>query len=243
MIYAGTAHTDPSSMSVDPNRSGGDGADRRGTEGGSREPSGGRREPSPRDGPGGRGGPGPEDDGGGSGDGGPGFDPAVLAAALVTTALVVAVTDYALQELPPVPALAVLAVVGVGTLLLLARKRHPASAVGSGLYVTAVLLILTPFLLYVPRVTLGGESVRLMAQDVTAENVTIGGDALFDVGGFSVGNVASGDVGSIISLVVFTVVFLLAGLVVAVAGRIATSYARSKLDDGRRDDAARAPRR
>ena len=161
-----------------------------------------------------------------------GFDPFLLAAAIAVAALVTAIGLYAFKELePPVLGLGLVAATGLGTLYLAATKRHPAEAIGSGLYVASGLLVFTPFLLYIPKIALQGESIRLTAQNVTASNVSIGGGgSFFQAGGVSAGTVTSGDVDSLIGLVVFIVIFLLLGLVTMVLGRLAKSYASSKIE-------------
>lgn len=190
--------------------------------------------------PGGRG-DGRNDGGGGEPDGGDRFGPLTLAAAVAAAAIVAAVGVYSTQYLEQWMSVAFVAVVGLATLYVGASKRHPAIALGSGFYAASILLVLTPFLLYVPRIALQGEEIRLFAQNVSASNVTIGGEAFFQAGNIDAGTVTSGDVDSIIGLVMFVIVFLIVGLVAAVVGRVMKSYGASRVREkgARRTDRPR----
>lgn len=183
--------------------------------------------------------PADQGEGGEDRDGDDGRDRSVIAAALAMTVLVLIVTDYAAQQLPIPLALASVAIVGAITLVVLLRSRHPAEAVGGGFYITSVLLVLAPFALYVPRIVFDNARVRMMAQNVTAQNVTIGGGVFFEAGNVGIESISSGEVTNLIALVIFTVVFLLAGAVTAVLGWAAKSYASSALEEQRRGERRR----
>lgn len=91
----------------------------------------------------------------------------------------------------------------VGGTYYLYQKPLPSAAVGTGLYISAALLVLTPIIFYVP--------MFMGAEEGTAEG-------------------AGQAVGSVLGLLIWGFVFFLIGLVVFVTGYFVNRRARRKLE-------------
>lgn len=156
-------------------------------------------------------------------DKGDDIDLAVVAVAAVMALIAGGITGYALMNFGFAGIAGGFLVVGGLTMAYLYTKDTPHHAVGTGTYVAAVLLIFTPTALYLPDILSG--DISLFAEGVEGENVTIGGDAIFQAGAFSVDNLAGGQVEGIIGLVVWTVIFMVVALVLLVAGKVIKSAA------------------
>ncbi|MFP4632088.1 MAG: hypothetical protein ACOCT0_03295 [Halobacteriota archaeon] len=151
------------------------------------------------------------------------LEPKVLVAAVVMAVVAGGVTTYALQNLGTAAMAAGFLVVAGLTGFYLANKPTPHHATGTGAYVLGVILIFTPTALYLPDILAG--DISLFAEDIEAEEGQIGGGVIFEFGALDVGNIAGGNVASIIDLVVWTVVFMVLALVFLVAGKIVKSMA------------------
>ncbi len=162
-------------------------------------------------------------DGDGEEDGEDGVDLPVVATAAVMAAVAGGITAYALMNFGMGGSAGGFVVVGGLTLAYLYSKDTPHAAAGTGSYITAVLLIFTPTALYLPDILAG--DISLFAEGIEGENVTIGGDVIFQAGAFSVDSLAGGQVEGIIGLVVWTVIFMVIALVLLVAGKIVKSMA------------------
>lgn len=92
----------------------------------------------------------------------------------------------------------------VGSAYFLYQKRTPSEAIGSGLYITALLMILTPLLFYIPTIMSSGESEGAEA--------------------------AGTFIGSIMGLVIWGFAFLLFAIVTAAIGYFFNRRAQKKLD-------------
>lgn len=152
-----------------------------------------------------------------------GLDVAVVAAAVVMALVTGGIAGYALMNFGFVGSVGGFVVVGGLTLTYLYTKDTPHAAVGTGTYVTAVLLLLTPSALYMPDILAG--DISLFAEGVSGENVTIGGGVIFEAGSFSVENLAGGQVEGIIGLVIWTVIFMVVALVLLIVGKVVKSAA------------------
>ncbi|MDY7082046.1 MAG: hypothetical protein SXQ77_06495 [Halobacteria archaeon] len=106
-------------------------------------------------------------------------------------------------------------------------KRVPSESVGSALYLVALVMLVTPFSLYFLRVNVP-DNVSASGT-LKVENVKFGGDVLFQAGSIFVENLSTGNVSSIIALVVWTVVFVIVAVVTAIAGRIVKGLASSAI--------------
>ena len=95
-------------------------------------------------------------------------------------------------------------VAAAGSAVFLYRKRIPSEAIGSGLYITALLMILTPLLFYIPTIMSSGE-----------------GEGAEAAGTF---------IGSVMGLVIWGFAFLLFAIVTAAVGYFFNRRARKKLD-------------
>ncbi len=154
--------------------------------------------------------------------------PAVLATAAVCAVVVGAIAAYAASNVNTVAMAGAFVVAAGGSGYYLSQKEPPAAVAGAASYISAVILLFTPFALYLPDIVIRGEDVRLFAEDVEASDVTIGGDALFEAGGFSIGNVAQGNVDGVIQLVFWFVIFSVAAVLLLVVGKVLKTTAKKQ---------------
>jgi hypothetical protein len=111
----------------------------------------------------------------------------------------------------------------------LSGKEKPAEVAGATSYISSVLVLLTPFALYLSSIVFQGLEISVIgaqAQDVEGSNVSIGGSSIFSAGSISADNVASGTIDSIISLVVWVIAAIFISLVLVVLGRIFKAAAK-----------------
>jgi len=144
----------------------------------------------------------------------------VLAVAAIFAIIIAGLSAYASMNLSAVASAGVAVVLGGLSGYYLAQKPTPGHAAGSGSYISAIILIITPFALYLPDIVLRGEEVRLFAEDVEASDVTIGGDVLFEAGALSMGGLSQGNVDGLLQLIVWVLVFMLIALGLFVLGKI-----------------------
>lgn len=170
------------------------------------------------------------DDGNGDGkaeeDGTP---PKVLAAAAVGAVIVGGIGAYATRNISIYASAGAFVVFAGATGYYLSNKDRPAEVAGSTSYLSAVLVLLTPFVLYASSVIFQGMEVSVIgaqAQDVQASNASIGGDSLFQAGSFSAGSIASGTIDSVISLVIWVVLAIVVALILVVVGRVFKAAAK-----------------
>jgi len=95
-------------------------------------------------------------------------------------------------------------IAAVGSAYFLYQKRIPSEAIGSGLYITALLMILTPLLFYIPTILSSSE-----------------GEGAEAAGTF---------IGSIMGLVIWGFAFLLFGIVTAAVGYFFKRRSKKQLD-------------
>lgn len=165
-----------------------------------------------------------EDGGGGITD----RPPKVLAVAGIFAIVIAGLTAYASMNLSTVASAGIAVFVGGLSAYYLAQKPTPGHAAGSGSYISAIILIITPFALYLPDIVLRGEEVRLFAEDVQASDVTIGGDVLFEAGALSMGGLSQGNVDGLLQLIVWVLVFMLIALGLFVLGKILKTAGKEK---------------
>jgi hypothetical protein len=96
------------------------------------------------------------------------------------------------------------AIAAGGSTYFLYQKRIPSEAIGSGLYITALLMVLTPLLFYIPTIISSGE-----------------GEGAEAAGTF---------IGSVMGLVIWGFAFLLFAIVTAAIGYFFKRRTRKKLD-------------
>jgi hypothetical protein len=154
--------------------------------------------------------------------------PKLLVTAAVGAVVIGGLVAYAASNLGTVAQAAAFLVAAGGSGYYLSSKDVPTEAAGSASYISAVVLLLTPFALYLPDIVIRGEEVRLFAQDVEASDVSIGGDAFFEAGGLSMGSLTQGNVDGVLQLVLWTVVFTIVALIVVILGRVLKAVAKGK---------------
>lgn len=154
--------------------------------------------------------------------------PAVLATAAVCAVVVGAIAAYAASNLNTVAMAGAFVLAASGSGYYLSQKEPPAAVAGAASYISAVVLVFTPFALYLPDIVIRDEEVRLFAQDVEASDVTIGGDALFEAGGFGAGSVAQGNVDGVIQLIAWFVIFSVAAVLLLVVGKVLKTAAEKQ---------------
>lgn len=126
----------------------------------------------------------------------------IFVTALVMGVIIGGFAAWATANLGVAPVAFVVGLIG-GTWFL-NKKRLPSEAIGSGLYITALVMILTPILFYLPTIIGEGEAE-------TAEG-------------------AGTFIGSVLGLVIWGFVFLLVAIVTAAIGYFFKRRAGKKLD-------------
>lgn len=171
------------------------------------------------------------EEGGGDDEGDGGKPPKVLATAAAGAVIIGAIAAYATSNIHVFASAAAFVVFAALSGYHLSNKELPTEVAGSTSYISAIIVLFTPFALYLSSVIFQGMGISVIgaqAQDVQGSNVSIGGDSLFQAGGFSVGQFTSGTIDSIISLVIWVVLAVIVALVLAVVGRLLKTAARRK---------------
>jgi len=154
--------------------------------------------------------------------------PQVLAVATLFALIIAGLTVYASMNLTQAVSAGIAVVVGGASWYHLAHKPSPSIVAGSGSYITALILIITPFSLYLPDVVLRGEEIQLFAEGVEASDVQIGGGVLFEAGALSMDGLSQGNVDGLLSLIVWAVVFMMMALGLFVLGKILKSAGKKR---------------
>jgi hypothetical protein len=158
-----------------------------------------------------------------------GTPPKVLAAAAVGAVVIGAIAAYATSNINIYASAGAFVVFAGAAGYYLSNKDRPAEVAGSTSYLSAVLVLLTPFVLYASSVIFQGMEVSVIgaqAQNVQGSNVSIGGGSWFSAGGISAGSITSGTIDSIISLVIWVVLAIVVALVLVIVGRVFKTAAK-----------------
>ncbi|MFW5984368.1 MAG: hypothetical protein ACOCRA_04165 [Halobacteria archaeon] len=171
----------------------------------------------------------------GQSDNGDGTDggtpPKVLVTALAGAVVVGGIAAYATSNINIYASAGAFVVFAALAGYHLSNKDVPAEAAGSTSYISAVLVLFTPFALYISSIVFQGLEVSVIgaqAQDVQGSNVSIGGGSWFSAGAISLGNITSGTIDSIIALVIWVVLAIVVALVLIVVGRSFKAIAKKQ---------------
>ena len=167
----------------------------------------------------------------GAGDGDEGTSPKVLAAATLGAVVVGGIAAYATSNINIYASAGAFVVFAAAAGYYLSKKELPSEAAGSASYISAVLVLFTPFALYLSRIVFHGMEVSVIgaqAQNVQGSNVSIGGGSWFSAGAISAGSIASGTIDSVITLVIWVVLAIVVALVLVVVGRVFKAAAKRK---------------
>jgi hypothetical protein len=170
---------------------------------------------------------GEEGDGDAEGDGGK--PPKVLATAAAGAVIIGAIAAYATRNIHVFASAGAFVVFAALSGYHLSNKELPTEVAGSTSYISAILVLFTPFVLYLSRVIFQDTEISVIgaqAQDVQGSNVSIGGSSWFSAGAISADSLTSGTIDSIISLVIWVVLAVVVALVLAVVGRLFKTAAR-----------------
>lgn len=160
--------------------------------------------------------------------------PVVLTAAVCSFAIGV-LAAYACMNLGTYAMAAAFVVAVAGSGYYLSQAQFPEEVVGSASYVAGTLLVVAPSVLYLSNVVVGGQDVTMFpgvngsVTGIFGAGGTEGeggglteidsvGEMLFGQGGPSLGTLRQGSIEAVLPLVAWTVVFMLAALVLFAVG-------------------------
>jgi hypothetical protein len=164
-----------------------------------------------------------------------GTPPKVLVAALLGAVVVGAIAAYATRNINVYASAGAFLVFAALSGYHLSNKDLATEAAGSASYISAVLVLFTPFALYISSIVFQGLEVSVIgaqAQEVQGSNVSIGGGSWFSAGSVSAGSITSGTIDSIISLVIWVVLAVIVALVLFLVGKVFKAAAKKRRTDG-----------